>query len=66
MQLFENHEKKKMKQKAIKSFKQNYGIDRGDNDNESENMNGIEMKDNDENDISTNLSDFKKFDINNN
>ena len=55
-----------MKQKAIKSFKQNYGIDRGDNDNESENMNGIEMKDNDENDISTNLSDFKKFDINNN
>jgi sodium/hydrogen exchanger-like protein 6/7/sodium/hydrogen exchanger 8 len=66
MQLFENHEKKKMKQKAIKSFKKNYGIDRGDNDNESENMNGIEMKDNDENDISTNLSDFKKFDINNN
>ena len=61
MQLFENHEKKKMKQKAIKSFKQAYGISL-DNDNERNNMNGIEMKENDENDISTNLSDIKKLD----
>ena len=64
MQLFENHEKKKMKQKAIKSFKQNYGIDTGSND--ADNLNGIEMKDSDENDISTNLSEKKIFDINNN
>ena len=63
MQLFENHEKKKMKQKAIKSFKKNYGIDTGNND--ADNLNGIEMKDSDENDISTNLSEIKKFDINN-
>ena len=63
MQLFENHEKKKMKQKAIKSFKQNYGIDTGNND--ADNLNGIEMKDSDENDISTNMSEIKKFDINN-
>ena len=66
MQLFENHEKKKMKDKAINSFKKNYGIDNNDIDNENENMNGIEMKDSDDiNDISTNLSDVKKFDINN-
>ena len=64
MQLFENHEKKKMKQKAIKSFQQNYGIDTRIND--TDNINGIEMKDSDENDISTNLSEMKKFDINNN
>ena len=64
MQLFENHEKKKMKQKAIKSFKQNYGIDAGIND--TDNINGIEMKESDDNDISTNLSEMKKFDINNN
>ena len=64
MQLFENHEKKKMKQKAIKSFKQNYGIDAGIND--TDNINGIEMKESDDNDISTNLTKIKKFDINNN
>ena len=64
MQLFENQKKKKMKQKAIKSFKQNYGIDTGSND--ADNLNGIEMKDSDENDISTNLSEKKIFDINNN
>ena len=66
MQLFENHEKKKMKQKAIKTFKKNYGIDRGENDNDNDNLNGIEMKDNDDNDFSTNISEIKKFDINNN
>ena len=67
LQLFENYKKKKLKKKAMKSFKVNYGINLGiDNDNENDHMNGIEMKDNDENDISTNLSDFKKFDINNN
>ncbi len=66
MQLFENHEKKKMKQKAIKTFKQNLGIDRSNEDND--NINGIEMKDNDDNDndISTNLSEIKKFNINDN
>jgi len=62
MQLFENHEKKKMKQKAIKSFKKNYGIKFDDKDNEDDNINGIEMKENDEIDISTNLSDIKKLD----
>ena len=65
MQLFENHEKNKIKQKAINKYKKNYGIDNNDIDNENENMNGIEMKDNDDNDISTNLSELNKFDINN-
>ena len=65
MQLFENHEKNKIKQKAINKYKKNYGIDNNDVDNENENMNGIEMKDNDDNDISTNLSELNKFDINN-
>ena len=63
LQLFENYEKKKLKKKAMKSFKVNYGINLGiDNDNENDHMNGIEMKDNDDNDISTNLSEIKKLD----
>ena len=64
MQLFENHEKKKMKQKAIKSFKKNYGITAPDSDNDTDNINGIEMKENDEMDNSTNLSEIKKLDDN--
>ena len=62
MQLFENHEKQKMKKKAIKSFKKNYGITMPDSDNDTDNINGIEMKENDEIDTSTNLSDIKKLD----
>ena len=62
MQLFENHEKQKMKKKAIKSFKKNYGITMTDSDNDTDNINGIEMKENDEIDTSTNLSDIKKLD----
>ena len=62
MQLFENHEKQKMKKKAIKSFKKNYGITMSDSDNDTDNINGIEMKENDEIDTSTNLSDIKKLD----
>ena len=63
LQLFENYEKKKLKKKALRSFKVNYGINLGvGNDNESDDINGIEMKDNDENDISTNLSEIKKLD----
>ena len=63
MKLFENHEKKKIKQKAIKSFKKNYGIHNDDKDNEEDNINGIEMKETDEIDNSTNLSDIKKLDV---
>ena len=39
MQLFENHEKKKLKDKAINSFNKKNGI------NEPDDLNGIEMKD---------------------
>ena len=54
IQLFENHEKKKMKQKAIKGFNQNLGI----NINENE-TNGIEMKENylDESSMNLNTND---------
>ena len=62
MQLFENHEKQKMKKKAIKSFKKNYGITMPNSDNDTDNINGIEMKENDEIDTSTNLSGIKKLD----
>ena len=62
MQLFEKKKKKKMKKKAIKSFKKNYGITMPDSDNDTDNINGIEMKENDEIDTSTNLSDIKKLD----
>ena len=54
MQLFENHEKKKIKQKAIKSFNQNNGI-MDINDDMEDLTNGIEMRD-DRNDSSTNLT----------
>ena len=33
-----------------------------DSDNDTDNINGIEMKENDEIDTSTNLSDIKKLD----
>ena len=54
MQLFENHEKKKLKQKAIKSFNQNNRINDMDDD-----LNGIEMKEREANDSSTNLTNLK-------
>ena len=54
MQLFENHEKKKLKDKAIKSFNKNNGIINNEDDD-----NGIEMKESDQlNDSSTNLADL--------
>ena len=57
MQLFENHEKKKMKLNAINSFNQKNGINSVDN----EEINGIEMK---ENDSSKNLTNFKQMEYN--
>ena len=54
MQLFENHEKKKLKQKVIKSFNQNNRINDMDDD-----LNGIEMKESEANDSSTNLTNLK-------
>ena len=54
MQLFENHEKKKLKDKAIQSFNKNNGIINNDDED-----NGIEMKESDQlNDSSTNLADL--------
>ena len=57
MQLFENHEKKKMKLNAINSFNQKNGINSVDNPE----INGIEMK---ENDSSKNLTNFKQMEYN--
>ena len=62
MQLFENHEKKKMKQKALKSFNQNNKIN-----NKFEEDNGIELREEDEgndaDDSSTRLADLKPIEI---
>ena len=55
MQLFENHEKKKMKQKAIKNLIQNNGINDINDDLEDLN-NGIEMRESERSDSSTNLT----------
>ena len=61
MQLFENHEKKKLKQKAINSFNKKNGLD--------EDTNGVEMKEsepgNDSSTNLTNLTNFKPIEINN-
>ena len=60
MQLFENHEKKKLKQKVINSFKTN----NGKNNNDLDSLNGIELKENYErNDSSTNLTSLKPIEI---
>ena len=57
MQLFENHEKKKLKQKAINSYKMDNGKDIKD---DLDNLNEIELKEKDtRNDSSTNLTNFK-------
>ena len=61
MQLFENHEKKKLKQKAINSFNQKNGINSIDQDE----INGIEMKEKDSrSDSTTNLTNFKTIENN--
>ena len=61
IQLFENHEKKKMKLKAIKSFKKNNGLE---NNNDLEDLNGIEMKEKETlDDSSTNLENLKPIEI---
>ena len=61
MQLFENHEKKKLKQKAINSFNKKNGLE--------EDTNGVEMKEsepgNDSSTNLTNLTNFKPIEINN-
>ena len=58
MQLFENHEKKKLKQKAINSFNKKNGLD--------EDTNGVEMKESEQvNDSSKNLTNFKPIEIDN-
>ena len=58
MQLFENHEKKKLKQKAINSFNKKNGLD--------DDINGVEMKESDQgNDSSKNLTNFKPIEIDN-
>ena len=63
MQLFENHEKKKMKQKAINSYKMDN--DKDDKDikdikDDLDNLNEIELTEKDtRNDSSTNLTNFK-------
>ena len=63
MQLFENHEKKKLKEKAIKSFNKNNGLISGDIDDVND-LNGIEMKEKDElNDSSTNLANLNPIEI---
>ena len=62
MQLFENHEKKKMKLKAIKSFNQSNGIT-DINDDMEELNNGIEMGEKERNDSSTNLTKYSKAEI---
>ena len=57
MQLFENHEKKKLKQKVINSYKMDNGKDIKD---DLDNLNEIELKEKDtRNDSSTNLTNFK-------
>ena len=62
MQLFENHEKKKLKQKALKSFNKNNKIN-----NKFEEDNGIELREEDEaneaDDSSTRLADLKPIEI---
>ena len=63
MQLFENHEKKKLKEKAIKSFNKNNGIISSESDDVND-LNGIEMKERDElNDSSTNLANLNPIEI---
>jgi sodium/hydrogen exchanger-like protein 6/7/sodium/hydrogen exchanger 8 len=58
MQLFENHEKKKLKQKAINSFNKKNGLD--------DDINGVEMKESEQgNDSSKNLTNFKPIEIDN-
>ena len=63
MQLFENHEKKKLKQKAINSYKMDN--DKDDKDikdikDDLDNLNEIELTEKDtRNDSSTNLTNFK-------
>ena len=62
MLLFENHEKKKLKDKAIKSFNKNNGLI--NNEGEADDLNGIEMKEQDElNDSSTNLDKLTPIEI---
>ena len=60
MQLFENHEKKKMKQKAIKNLIQNNGINDINDDLEDLN-NGIELRESERIDSSTNLTKLTNF-----
>jgi len=63
MQLFENHEKKKMKQKAINSFNKANGVKKNDNDD----FNGVEMRDKDDlDDSSMKLTNTNSFNINSN
>ena len=55
--------KKKLKEKAIKSFNKNNGLISGDIDDVND-LNGIEMKEKDElNDSSTNLANLNPIEI---